>query len=321
MEDEIVGKQFTTNNSGVCVVTNYVGCNEVHIKFLDTGFERVIDMNSLNKGMVKDTSLSKTKKKYVIGKRDIVGEVFENTKGESYEVLEQLGTSNFKIKFTDSGYETEAKKINIEIGQIKDRSNLNKFKDISGFDHSQNKCVSGVNKTAKALASEKGLLKEYTIWSNIVGRCNRGYAKLHEDFYTFDSWLGWAKEQKGFMDKDGNGNLFQLDSDLFSTDEKMYSPDTCVFIPKEINSICKPNMLRDDLPRGVSPFGSKDKPYKVSISVDGVTKHIGNYKTIEEASAVSKQARLGRVRLLEIKYDGVVDSKVFEELRKDKWIL
>ena len=53
-----------------------------------------------------------------------------------------------------------------------------------------------MNKTAKALAAENGLLKEYTIWGNIVGRCNRGYAKLHKDFYTFDSWLGWAKEQK-----------------------------------------------------------------------------------------------------------------------------
>ena len=321
MKDEIVGKHFTTNSSGVCVVTKYVRWNEVHIKFLDTGFERVTDTNSLKNGQVKDTSLSKTEKKYVIGKRDIVGEVFENTKGESYQVLEQLGTSKFKIKFIDSGYETEAKKINIERGSIKDRSSLNKLKEDSGFDHSQNKYVLGVNKTAKALASEKGLLKEYTIWGNIVGRCNRGYAKLHEDFYTFDSWLGWAKEQKGFMEKDGNGNLFQLDSDLFSIDEKMYSPNTCVFIPREINGICKPNMIRDDLPRGVTPFGSKAKPYRVSVSIDGVTKHIGNYKTVEEASTISKQARLDRVALLETKYKDVVYSKVFEELRKDKWIL
>lgn len=41
MKEEIVGEQFTTNNSGVCVVTNYFSWNEVHIKFLDTGFERV----------------------------------------------------------------------------------------------------------------------------------------------------------------------------------------------------------------------------------------------------------------------------------------
>ena len=132
MKDEIVGKHFTTNSSGVCVVTKHVGCNEVYIKFLDTGFERVTDTNSLKNGQVKDTSLSKTKKKYVIGKRDIVGEVFENNKGESYQVLEQLTTSKFKIKFIDSGYETEAKKINIEIGQIKDRSNFNEYACLIG---------------------------------------------------------------------------------------------------------------------------------------------------------------------------------------------
>ena len=60
MKEEIVGKVFSTNKSGDCVVTKYVGCNEVHIKFLDTNFERVTDMNSLRKGQVKDTSLSKT---------------------------------------------------------------------------------------------------------------------------------------------------------------------------------------------------------------------------------------------------------------------
>ena len=50
MKEEIVGKHFTTNSSGVCVVTKYVGCNEVHIKFLDTGFERVTDVISLGVG-------------------------------------------------------------------------------------------------------------------------------------------------------------------------------------------------------------------------------------------------------------------------------
>ena len=31
MKEEIVGKHFTTNNSGVCVVTKYVRWNEVYV--------------------------------------------------------------------------------------------------------------------------------------------------------------------------------------------------------------------------------------------------------------------------------------------------
>lgn len=321
MKEEMIGKQFTTRNSGVCVITKYVGCNEVHIKFLDTNFERVTDMNSLRKGQVKDTSLSKTVKKYEVGKEDIVGKTFENNKGQNYVVLEKISTSKFNIKFVDSGYETMVSKIGIEIGNIKDRTILNTFKTKSGFDHSQNKYLTDKSKTTKSFAAEQGLLKEYRIWSNIVVRCNGGYAKLHEEFYKFESWLKWASNQKGFMKLDSNGNIFQLDSDLFSETEKIYSPTSCVFVPAEINSLCKPNVNRTDLPRGVHMFGSKSKPYSVSIRFDGVSKNLGCYTTLEEASLVSKEARLNRVKFLEDKYKHTVESKVFDELRKDKWIL
>ena len=321
MKEDIVGKQYTTSKSGVCVVTKYVGCNEVYVKFLDTGFERVTDANSLRKASVKDTSLTKTVKKYVVGKENIVGKVFENSKGEEYEVLEKLNTTRFKVKFIDSGYETEVKKIAIEIGEIKDRAKLNEFKTTNGFDHSQNKYNLKANTTTKALASSKGLLKEYTLWGNVVNRCNSGYAKLHEDFFTFESWLVWAKNQKGFMCTDESGNLYQLDSDLFSGEVKTYSQETCVFIPTELNSLCRPNLPRTELPRGVSKSGSKDKPYRVSISINNVTINLGSYSTLEEAASVSKQARINRVNVLEEKYKCSVVSEVFHELRKDRWIV
>lgn len=89
----------------------------------------------------------------------------------------------------------------------------------------------------------------------------------------------------------------------------------------DMNSLCKPNVNRTDLPRGVSLFGSKSKPYSVSIRFDGVSKNLGYYTTLEEASLVSKEARLNRVKFLEDKYKNTVESKVFDELRKDKWIL
>lgn len=321
LKEEIVGKVISTNKSGDCVVTKCVGCNEVYVKFLDTGFERVTDANSLRKGSVRDTSLTKTVKKYVVGKENIVGKVFENSKGEKYEVLEELSTARFKVKFINSGYETEINKINIEIGSIKDRLTINKIKRSYGFDLSQNKYDPDTGKTVKKLATLRGLTKEYAIWSNMVGRCNRGYAKLHEDFYTFDSWLRWAKNQKGFMCKDDKGNLYQLDSDLFSSGVKTYSPETCVFLPKELNCLCKPKVGRTKLPRGVSKFGSKDKPYRVSISLNKVTVNLGNYSTLEEAASVSKQARINRVNVLEEKYKCFVDSVVFDALRKDRWIV
>ena len=94
-----------------------------------------------------------------------------------------------------------------------------------------------------------------------------------------------------------------------------------MFLPKELNCLCKPTVGRTKLPRGVSKFGSKDKPYRASISLNKVTIHLGNYSTLEEAASVSKQARINRVNVLEEKYKCLVDSVVFDELRKDRWIV
>ena len=468
VKEDIVGKQFTTNSSGVCVVTKYVRCNEVHIKFLETGFERVTDTNSLKNGTVKDTSVSKTKKKYVIGERDIVGEVFDNNKGESYQVLKQLGTSKFKIKFIDSGYETEVKKNNIEIGSIKDRSNFNEYACLIGHKLKDNRfgiitvknfsdrggekvlvCDSEDNSLRFILTKEQvincdlssfgvqpvvlneplpfslsseglvlykgeefdtvdfeilnvffylkddtlyhrlirrdsidesllkhkttlagkvagfypkhnpasghvsllgipfhvskvkailngeleccyrrkfkdsdieaeGVQQEYSIWNSMRGRCNKGYAKLSDEFENFWDWLDWAKQQRGFMCKDENGKTYQVETDLFSNGEKIYSKDTVVFVPNSINQMCKPTK-KGDLPKGVQYFHEKRKGYRAYGIEFGKQIHLGYYRSLEEAVAVAKEQRVVYVNKLMDLYGETVEPKVFKALLEDKW--
>ena len=464
----MIGKQFTTNNSGDCVVTKYVGCNEVHIKFLDTNFERVTDMNSLRNGQVKDTSLSKTVKRYEVGKEDIVGKVFENNKGEQYEVLEKLSTTRFKVKFIDSGYETEINKINIEIGSIKDNSGVKEFNsligcklqdesfgvvtvksvsdrkgckvllcenegeslrfiltkeqvllgDLSSFgippvileepldfkvDDEGTVLYNGVEfnevgfstlnvffylkddvlyhrlirkdsidqnvlKHRTSLAGKvagyypennpsmghvsilgvpfhaeavkdvlkgeiesctrrkfkasdieaEGVQREYTIWNSMRCRCNKGYAKLSEDFENFWEWLDWAKQQKGFLCEDESGKVYQMESDLFSTGEKVYSKDTVVFVPPAINQMCKPTK-KGDLPKGVQQFSGRWKEYRAYGVEFGKQVHLGYYMTLEEAVSVAKKQRQSYIDKLKRIYGDTVEPKVFEVLCEARW--
>lgn len=464
MKEEIVGKVFSTNKSGDCVVTKYVGCNEVHIKFLDTGFERVTDMNSLRKGLVKDTRLSKTEKKYIIGKRNIVGEVFENNRDEKYEVLQKLSTSKFKIRFVESGYETETDKINIEVGSIKDRKSLNKDKEsmldcffdpklnmefhvvelthrkgerkfiVESFDRTirlttdiqkitdgkmsvglamlpvdtkgvlpftnvdgvtyydgeqfskltaylthvffyinsgklyhryislktlsddfkaklQNqshdveivegsayvtilgvkfyvsdvvKLLNGDIFTADCVVKQEsmvtnlGLEYEYSLWLTMVNRCKNGYAKLGKEFEVFWDWLSWAKQQKGFMCRDVNGKLFEMESDLFS-DEKTYAPNTVVFVPNSLNQMCKPTK-RGSMPKGIQYFEERVKPYRVYRPYGGKQKHLGYYETLEQAVEAALKGRKQHLNSLKELYGYSVEDKVFDELMKDKWV-
>ena len=468
MKEEIVGKVFSTNKSGDCVVTKYVGWNEVYIKFLDTGFERVTDTNSLRNGQVKDTSLAKTSKKYVVGKENIVGKVFENNKGEQYEVLEKLSTTRFKVKFIDSGYETEINKINIEIGSIKDNGAVEEFKRLVGYqvkdesfgvvtvrsisDRSGEKVLvcenddeslrflltkeqllsgdlssfgippvilekpldlkvddagmvlhNGVefdtadfsvlnvffylendvlyhrlirkdsidqnilkHKTSlagkvaghypqhnpdmghvsilgvpfhteavkavlrgeiesctrrKFKASDieaEGVHREYTIWNSMRCRCNKGYAKLSEDFENFWDWLDWAKQQKGFMCEDEDGKIYQMETDLFSTGEKVYSKDTVVFVPYVINQMCKPTK-KGDLPKGVQYLKGRWKEYRAYGVEFGKQVHLGYYYTLKEALRVAKKQRAFYVDKPKSIYGDKVETKVFEALLEDRW--
>lgn len=48
------GKIFKTNNYGALVVTKYINASEVYVKFIETGYETIAEMNQIKKGNVKD---------------------------------------------------------------------------------------------------------------------------------------------------------------------------------------------------------------------------------------------------------------------------
>ena len=165
----------------------------------------------------------------------------------------------------------------------------------------------------------KGVHREYTIWNGMRCRCNKGYAKMYEDFENFWEWLDWAKQQKGFMCEDENGNVYQMETDMFSTGEKVYSKETVVFVPNAINQMCKPNK-KGNLPKGVQQFKGRRKEYRAYGVEFGKQVHLGYYMTLEEAASVARDQRKVYVNKLKSIYGDTVESKVFEVLMEDRWI-
>lgn len=62
--------------------------------------------------------------------------------------------------------------------------------------------------------------------------------KLDSRFSNYDDWVAWAERQSGYMWVDEKGKLFEQDKDLLG-DGKLYSPETCCFLPREINCYLK----------------------------------------------------------------------------------
>lgn len=84
----------------------------------------------------------------------------------------------------------------------------------------------------------------YTVWRAMQQRGNPSYWETHkhytntsisDGFRSWDLFYEWAVIQVGYGCFDDKGKPFELDKDLLGEDNKVYSEDTCCFIPRELN--------------------------------------------------------------------------------------
>jgi len=124
---------------------------------------------------------------------------------------------------------------------------------------------------------------------------NRAYnPKLHEiepnykdcevdrRFENFMDFREWMKPQVFYSEA---GKKLDLDKDFIVPDNKIYSPDNCVFIIDALNTFLNDcGAARGKYPTGVSWDGSRGK-YSASCSnpATGKSPYIGRYNTVSEA--------------------------------------
>lgn len=136
----------------------------------------------------------------------------------------------------------------------------------------------------------------YDRWNKMLERC---YSKKHLDghptysgcsvtpewhsFMNFKSWM----EKQDWQDK-------SLDKDLLVEGNKIYGPDTCVFVTQDVNKfICDSGATRGVYPIGVTKVTHRfiNKPYNAKCTVYGKTKNLGYFTTPEEAHQAWRVAK------------------------------
>ena len=154
---------------------------------------------------------------------------------------------------------------------------------------------------------------QYNIWMAMKQRCNSDSLHLkhpsYNDCYICEEWLDFQKFSKWF-DENYIEN-YQLDKDLLVKGNKLYSPNTCCFVPQEINlAIIKPYKERE-LPLGVYKHRNK---FVAHIKEGKQSKYLGIFSTVEEASYCYKYWKEIQLRALAVKYRGKISSKVYRAL-------
>ena len=150
------------------------------------------------------------------------------------------------------------------------------------------KLVAGVGYNSGVYPSVK--VKEHALWRSMLARCytERNLKKkpnyigctVSDNFKMYEFFYEWCNEQIGFNAIDENGRKFALDKDLLIKGNKIYSEDTCVFIPMEINNvIVKSDSLRGEYPIGVA-YEKERVKFQARLWINNKPKFLGRFETV-----------------------------------------
>jgi len=162
------------------------------------------------------------------------------------------------------------------------------------------KLVYGVGDTGGLTVTVNGKkIKAYNTWKCMLERCySESRLERHPSYIgceVSEEWKYYPNFLKFYEDNYREG--YQLDKDLLIQNNKIYSKETCRFVPQTINLlILQRTADRGQLPIGVNYKRGSKRPYQVRIRVLGKSKYIGIFSTPEEAFYAYKEFKEAHVK-------------------------
>lgn len=168
---------------------------------------------------------------------------------------------------------------------------------------------------------DKGI-PSYATWMNMLARCyNEHYiaeTPTYKNCNVCDEWKLYSNFEKWFNDP-SNGYMegYCLDKDIIVKGNKTYSPETCCFVPNEINAL----FIKHDSKRGKYPIGVSlhNKKYCARINVfKKGSVWLGVFETPELAFSAYKKAKEDYIKSMALEYysQGKITERVYNALMK-----
>jgi biotin-(acetyl-CoA carboxylase) ligase len=230
-----------------------------------------------------------------------VGEKYTTNEGYGVEIIEYFDKNNCTIKF-DNGITLRNKKFSdIKKGSVKNPLH----KSILGIGY----IGIGIFKPSK----NRKNTKKYSDWINLFQRCygenNPSYkgCSVDERWHNFQNFAKWHKNNY----REG----FEVDKDILVKGNKVYSPETCCFVPFNINVLfTKNNISRGLYPIGVN-YDKRGKKFVAQINKGvGNQIHLGYFNTPEEAFQTYKVAKELWIKEVADKWKDLISERVYEAM-------
>ena len=256
-------------------------------------------------------------------KLELEGKVFSTKQYGDFKVLRYTDSRNIDIQFIETGYVTTSHIKEVRTGHIKDpiRPSVHGVGYVGIGPH---RCTIAESSRINSPA--------YEIWSGMIKRCYSENTKVRsktksyrgvtvcKEWHNFQNFAEWCYKQEGFSSKDEKGKSYHIDKDILVRGNKIYSPETCCFVPRAINNLLiLKSRYRGELPIGVSKcFSKRAKSFKYIglVNINGVQKNVGRYDTPEDAFKAYKEAKESYVKEVAERYKSSISIRAYNELLK-----
>jgi hypothetical protein len=240
---------------------------------------------------------------------DRTGDINYNKHGRKMIIEKYNSYSNIVVFFPDNNYRIHSAYGSFKNGEVS---------------NPEDKTVLGTGYLGignfKSNLSKKILTPQYVTWSNMM---ERGYSlkkkikfpnykdvSVCEEWHNFQNFAKWYDENFYQIENE----IMHFDKDILIKGNKIYSPETCMFVPARINTLfTKSNAVRGNYPIGV--YHTRYNKYSTSCQDElGKFKYLGNFRTPEEAFYTYKKFKENVIKFIADKYKDKIPQKLYDAM-------
>lgn len=175
-----------------------------------------------------------------------------------------------------------------------------------------------INDSKVTIRKDSELVPSYSLWYSMISRCyspkSHQKTSTYRDCYVCDEWLIYSNFEKWYNENHIEGG--HLDKDILVKGNKCYSPETCSFVPREINNLIE--NVRNK--RGKTPMGVFERCGKFLsyVRVNNKRIYLGTYDTKEQAFFRMKEENEKFIKEMAKKYYnlGKISLRTYNALMK-----
>lgn len=239
------------------------------------------------------------------------GDKFKTNQGCVAEILEYMGSGFVLIKFIDShSFEKVVKLDKLKKGKVRNP-------------YHPAVCGVGFEGSGDFSVTVNGIrTRTYATWAGMISRCyrtdNPKYSTYEdcsvcEEWHNYQNFAAWLVNQVGWSSNED----WNLDKDIILEGNRLYSPETCAWVPRKINNILPSARKKlSSHPVGVWKSKTSGKFHAYCTNYAGERVFLGSFDREDDALKVRVDYKNSVLRDAAMRWKGKIDDKVYIKLLK-----